>query len=115
MSVQKWGQDPEREAELMALDEQQKLAERNKEAAKIALNQWTMKAVEIVVDIMVNGNDNNEKLRAAEILFSRTIPKIASKHVEENQETIDSADMVVMREEIESLINKKRHNRGSNG
>lgn len=98
----------ERQTKVLENDEQQRIAERNKEDARIALDQWTLKAVEIVVDIMQNGLDNNEKLRAAEMIFSRTISKIAAKHIEEDSGAIDSADTAAMRDEIESLINKAK-------
>jgi len=87
------------EIEESALEAKQRAAE--------ALMLATIEAARIVYDMMINSDDEQVRLRAAEIIFSRTIPKVAAKHVEEQGEVIDSADVASLRESIVAEIKRK--------
>jgi hypothetical protein len=54
------------------------------------------------------GVDVNAWIRIGEILLSRSIPKIAAKHVQTDGDTIDSVDKIALRESIEELMKRDR-------
>jgi len=85
------------------------LAERTKQRAAEALMVATMEAAKIVYELMTQSEDEQVRLRAAEIIFSRTIPKVAAKHVEEQGDVIDSADVASLRESIIAKIKGNGH------
>lgn len=101
--------DPELSAAVDKIVMDQHLAEQTKQRAAEALMIATMEAARIVYDLMTQSDDEQVRLRAAEIIFSRTIPKVAAKHVEEQGEVIDSADVASLRESIVAEI-KRRSN-----
>jgi|SRR5688572_12290273 len=98
-------QEPSKE--FLEREQEMAIAERTKQKAAAALMLATMEAARIVYDMMVNSEDEQVRLRAAEIIFSRTIPKVAAKHVEEQGEVIDSADVASLRESIVAEIKRK--------
>lgn len=79
-------------------------AELAKQKAAQALMFATMEAAKIVYELMIGSDDEQVRLRAAEIIFSRTIPKVAAKHIEEVGDAIDSADVASLRESIIARI-----------
>lgn len=84
-------------------------AELAKQKAAQALMFATMEAAKVVYELMMQSDDEQVRLRAAEIIFSRTIPKVAAKHIEEQGDVIDSADVASLRESIIAKI------KGDNG
>lgn len=99
--VQKWSQP----VEIVEIDRSQREADLAKERAARVLAEATINAVNVVIESLED-DDAQVRLRAAEIMLSRTIPKVAAKHVDTSQDAIDSVDTVAMREEIEELIRK---------
>jgi hypothetical protein len=56
---------------------------------------------------MLQSNNEQTVLNAINIIFSRRIPKVAAKHVEGTEETIDSADVASLRESIVAWAKKE--------
>lgn len=89
---------------MVKIETEAQAAELAKQKAAQALMLATMEAAKIVYDLMMKSEDEQVRLRAAEIIFSRTIPKVAAKHIEEQGEVIDSADVASLRESIIAKI-----------
>lgn len=78
-------------------------AEHAKTQSAIALAMLTVKATQ-VVDELLEDEDPQVRARAVELVYSRTIPKVAAKHMEEAGDVIDSADVASLRESIIARI-----------
>jgi hypothetical protein len=93
---------------MIKIESETQAAELAKQKAAQALMLATMEAARIVYDLMTDPEEDPQtRLRAAEIIFSRTIPKVAAKHVEEQGDVIDSADVASLRESIVAEIKRK--------
>ena len=101
-------QEPSKE--LVETEQQAFAAERAKQKAAEALMLATMEAARIVYELMTQSDDEQVRLRAAEIIFSRTIPKVAAKHIEEQGDVIDSADVANLRESIIARVKGDNQN-----
>lgn len=49
----------------------------------------------------------NEWIRLGELILSRSIPKVAAQHVQENSDTVDTADTAALRESIVAEFRKR--------
>lgn len=101
--VERWGDDPEVNASLAELAATENDAQKAIDASSLALALLTVKATK-VVDELLEDEDPQVRARAVELVYSRKIPKVAAKHIEENGETIDSADVASLRESIVARI-----------
>lgn len=101
------GLEPVPREQIIEIENNQRAGEIVKNQAAEALMLATIEAARIVYDLMTQSNDEQVRLRAAEIIFSRTIPKVAAKHIEEAGESIDSADVASMRESIVAEIKRR--------
>lgn len=101
--VQKWGDDPEVEAKLLEISISKQVAEKAKEESALALAYLTIKATKVVAELLED-EDPQVRARAVDLVYSRTIAKVAAKHLEETGETIDSADVASLRESIIAKI-----------
>jgi hypothetical protein len=52
--------------------------------------------------------DEQVQLRAADILLSRLLPKVAAKHTADSGDIIESVDKIALRESIEELMKRDR-------
>lgn len=103
--VEMWGQNPEREVAIYDLTMEKAKAEKAIETTAIALAQLTMKATKVVDELLAD-EDPQVRARAVELVYSRTIPKVAAKHLEEHGGAIESADSAALREDILNQIKK---------
>ena len=108
--VQKWGQDPEMNRHLAELEVAESEAQRAKEHSALALAILTIKATKVVAELLED-EDPQVRARAADLVYSRTIPKVAAKHVEQAV-AIESADTASLRESILDIVKKRT---GSDG
>lgn len=93
---------------LVRLDRQQQEADRARQKAALAIAEAMPFVVGVLMECLTD-EDRQVRLRAADILLSRSIPKIAAKHIEEDPATIkDSADTAALRESILDEIRKRR-------
>lgn len=106
--IMPWQEPPK---ELIERETAAKAAELTKTKAAEALMLATIEAAKIVYELMTKSDDEQVRLRAAEIIFSRTIPKVAAKHVEEQGDIIDSADVSSLRESIVEEIKRRTNGR----
>lgn len=93
-----------REVDRIVMNQQQ--AELAKQKAAEALSLASLEAAKIVYELMIGSEDEQVRLRAAEMIFSRTLAKVAAKHIEEAGDTIDSADVANLRESIATEIKR---------
>lgn len=88
------------------IDRSRKDAEKAKILAATAIAQAMPSVVRVVMELL-HHEDPQVQLRAADLLMSRAISKIAVKHVEDTQ-TVESTDTAALRESILEEINKRR-------
>lgn len=86
--------------------ELQREAEEVKEKAAMGFALASIQALKIIVEAL-DDPDPQVRLRAAELIASRTIAKIAAQHVDPTGGVVESVDTVTMREQIMEQINKK--------
>lgn len=90
-------------------DRRRRSAELAKQKAAEGLMLATIEAAKIVYELLTESEDEQVQLRAAEMIFSRTIPKIAAKHAPQDAEAIESVDVTSLRESIVEIVdNAKR-------
>ena len=91
-----------------ALARRQNEADKAKQQAALAIAQAMPFVVGVLMECLTD-EDRQVRLRAADILLSRSIPKIAAKHIEEDPSTVkDSADTAALRDSILDEIRKRR-------
>lgn len=108
--VEKWGQDPVVNAKIYDIEMRQKDAERAKEQSALVLAALTIKATKVVEELLED-EDPQVRARAVDLVYSRTIPKVAAKHLEEIGDVVDSADVASLRESIVAEMNRIKNGR----
>jgi hypothetical protein len=91
---------------LSELSRREQEAEAAKKAATVAIAHASMRALEVVLELLED-EDPNIRARAADLIWSRSIPKIAAKHLShEDDGVIDSVDNQALRESILEMVKK---------
>lgn len=97
----------DRNEKLRELDRREREAESIKRVAATAVAHGSIRAVEIVLELLEH-EDPQVRLRAADLMLSRSIPKIAAQHVDPvGSDTIDSVDVKALRESILEEMKKR--------
>jgi hypothetical protein len=89
------------------MSEVEQRAEAARRATVTAIAHASIKALEVVLELLENP-DPNIRARAADLVWSRSIPKIAAKHVQNDGDIIESVDKIALRESIEELMKRDR-------
>jgi HEAT repeat protein len=90
-----------------SMTEVEERAEATRRATATAIAHASMKALEVVLELLEDP-DPNIRARAADLVWSRSIPKIAAKHVQNDGDIIESVDKIALRESIEELMKRDR-------
>lgn len=90
---------------IVEITQKQNEAERTRQVAAEAIALLSIEVVEVLRDCLYN-EDPQVRLRAADMLMSRTVPKIAAKHIQQESDVIESADIKAIRESIMEDIKK---------
>lgn len=100
---------------MLELDRKDREAERRKveaeRARNLAAEAIALASIEVVKVLMdaLHDDDAQVRLRASEILLSRSISKVAARHVTlSDDEVVDTVDVKALRDSILEEIKKKR-------
>ena len=91
---------------LIALDNKEKMIEQARRLAEEQVAYAAAKVIKTLVDSL-DDDDPQVRMRAADVLLSRLLPKVAAKHVDDGSGVIESADTVALRDSILEEIKKK--------
>lgn len=97
----------DRNEKLRELDRSERDAETAKKMAALAVARISIRAIQVLEELLEH-EDPNIRARAAEMVMTRSIPKIAAQHVDPaGSDTIDSVDVQALRESILEEMKKR--------
>jgi hypothetical protein len=91
---------------LIAHERKEKVIE---EARRLAEEQVAFAAPKLIRTLIdaLDDDDPQVRMRAADVLLSRLLPKVAAKHVDTGEGAIESSDTAALRDSILDEIKKK--------